>query len=103
MRVGLTHARTRPLQVADAIATPVVGYCSDRTRSAWGSRQPWHLAGSVGVALAFPVLLSACWPAQRLEASSARWVHSPALLRAVELLYYAVVRAAHGCARRDEH
>jgi Na+/melibiose symporter-like transporter len=28
-------------QIADGIATPLVGYYSDKTNSKWGKRTPW--------------------------------------------------------------
>src|SRR3546814_293240 len=36
----------------DAIVDPLIGYLSDRTRSRWGSRKPWVLAGSAILAVA---------------------------------------------------
>ena len=43
----------------DAISDPVMGYISDRTRSRWGRRRPWFLAGSVPLALSFIGMFSA--------------------------------------------
>ena len=40
-------------QVADAAATPVIGFLCDRTRSRYGRRKTWHLAGTVMVAVSF--------------------------------------------------
>eukprot|EP00731_Ephydatia_muelleri_P016743 Em0009g1167a len=40
-------------QIADACATPVIGYLCDNTRSRYGRRKIWHLAGSVMVAVSF--------------------------------------------------
>ena len=34
-------------KVVDAITDPPVGYLSDRTRSRWGARKPWILAGAL--------------------------------------------------------
>ncbi|KAK3924930.1 Major facilitator superfamily domain-containing protein 12 [Frankliniella fusca] len=66
-------------QVVDALATPLVGYMSDK----WGSRKTWHLAGTVLVLVSFPLVFSecgVCWMAPGLD-----WV-AP--------LYYAVLIAA---------
>ena len=40
-------------QVADAMATPVVGFLCDKTRCRYGRRKIWHLAGTVMVAGSF--------------------------------------------------
>lgn len=40
-------------QVADASATPTVGYLCDKTRCRYGRRKIWHLAGTVMVACSF--------------------------------------------------
>ncbi len=40
-------------QIADAIATPVIGVLSDRTESKIGKRTPWYIFGYVLVTLTF--------------------------------------------------
>ena len=40
-------------QVADAAATPVIGFLCDKTHSRYGRRKTWHLAGTVMVAVSF--------------------------------------------------
>ena len=40
-------------QVADAMATPVVGFLCDKTRCRYGRRKIWHLVGTVMVAASF--------------------------------------------------
>lgn len=45
-------------QVADGVATPVVGYLSDRTQSKFGKRRLWILAGSLVVMFAVPPIFS---------------------------------------------
>ena len=43
----------------DAVSDPIMGYISDRTRSSWGRRRPWFLAGSIPLALSFIGMFSA--------------------------------------------
>jgi GPH family glycoside/pentoside/hexuronide:cation symporter len=43
----------------DGVSDPVMGYISDRTRSRWGRRRPWFLAGSLPLALSFIGMFSA--------------------------------------------
>ncbi len=43
----------------DAISDPVMGAISDRTRSRWGRRRPWFMAGSLPLALSFVGIFSA--------------------------------------------
>ena len=40
-------------QVADAAATPVIGFLCDKTRSRYGRRKTWHLVGTIMVAISF--------------------------------------------------
>ena len=40
-------------QIADACATPVIGYLCDNTRSRYGRRKIWHFSGTVMVAVSF--------------------------------------------------
>lgn len=40
-------------QIADACATPVIGYLCDNTRSRYGRRKIWHLAGTAMVVVSF--------------------------------------------------
>nr|XP_023021993.1 major facilitator superfamily domain-containing protein 12-like [Leptinotarsa decemlineata] len=51
-------------QVADALATPFVGYHSDQTDNfsfcTYGKRKIWHLFGTVCVLLSFPFIFSPC-------------------------------------------
>ena len=58
--VGLAMGLTR---LWDAFTDPLVGYLSDNTRSRWGRRKPWLLAGaiSVGVCLALMWQLPRGW------------------------------------------
>jgi len=48
-------------QVVDGLTTPVVGYASDRTRTYFGARKPWHFFGAVCVALTFPFVFGGCF------------------------------------------
>lgn len=58
--VGLAMGLTR---LWDAFTDPLVGYLSDNTRSRWGRRKPWLLAGalSVGICLALMWQLPRGW------------------------------------------
>ncbi|XP_053536420.1 major facilitator superfamily domain-containing protein 12 isoform X3 [Ictalurus punctatus] len=49
-------------QIADGIATPLVGYESDRTRGCgtYGKRKSWHLVGTICVLLSFPFIFNPC-------------------------------------------
>ncbi|XP_060786904.1 major facilitator superfamily domain containing 12b [Neoarius graeffei] len=49
-------------QIADGIATPLVGYESDRTRGfgSYGKRKSWHLVGTICVLLSFPFIFNPC-------------------------------------------
>ncbi|XP_063394987.1 major facilitator superfamily domain-containing protein 12-like [Cydia fagiglandana] len=51
-------------QVVDAVSTPFVGYCSDRTDNTvsirYGRRKLWHLFGTACVLGSFPFIFSEC-------------------------------------------
>ncbi|KAK2161373.1 hypothetical protein NP493_1587g00039 [Ridgeia piscesae] len=49
-------------QIADAIATPFIGYEVDRTNGCckYGKRKSWHIVGTVCVIASFPFILSRC-------------------------------------------
>jgi GPH family glycoside/pentoside/hexuronide:cation symporter len=53
LAVGAVFAAGR---LWDAIADPMAGAWSDRTRSRWGRRRPWLLAAAAPMALAFAAL-----------------------------------------------
>lgn len=44
--------------VIDAIDNPILGYLSDRTRSRWGRRRPWLVAGTPLLVIAFVALFT---------------------------------------------
>ncbi|XP_050296366.1 major facilitator superfamily domain-containing protein 12-like [Anthonomus grandis grandis] len=51
-------------QVADAVATPIVGYNSDKNHDWWiykfGKRKIWYFMGTICVLVAFPFIFSPC-------------------------------------------
>ncbi|KAI4872293.1 hypothetical protein NFI96_027732 [Prochilodus magdalenae] len=49
-------------QIADGVATPLVGYESDRTRGcgSYGKRKTWHLIGTISVLVSFPFIFNPC-------------------------------------------
>ena len=40
-------------RIWDAVSDPLAGYLSDRTRTRWGRRRPWLVAGAIPVGLVF--------------------------------------------------
>lgn len=55
LRIDNTYAGIILLigQVADAAATPIIGFLCDKTRSRYGRRKSWHLVGTIMVAVSF--------------------------------------------------
>lgn len=55
LRIDNTYAGIILLigQVADAAATPIIGFLCDKTRSRYGRRKSWHLVGTILVAISF--------------------------------------------------
>lgn len=43
-------------RIWDAVSDPMIGYLTDRTRSRWGRRRPWMLAGVLPMAAGFAML-----------------------------------------------
>lgn len=43
-------------RIWDAVSDPLIGYLTDRTRSRWGRRRPWMLAGALPMAAGFLML-----------------------------------------------
>jgi len=58
-------------KIWDAIADPLMGYLSDRTRSRFGRRRVWFLAGIIPIALTFVLL----WIPVRLESQAALFAY----------------------------
>ncbi|WP_017570695.1 MFS transporter [Nocardiopsis halotolerans] len=54
-------------KLVDLLVSPYIGIWSDRTRSSWGPRRPWMLAG----ALTLPVLFAAVFAGPPLEGDAA--------------------------------
>ncbi|XP_076636394.1 major facilitator superfamily domain-containing protein 12 isoform X2 [Colletes latitarsis] len=67
-------------QVADALATPFVGFYSDKYDELWfckyGRRKTWHLIGTLCILFAFPFIFSPCIGCE----NSHKWA---------QLIYYA--------------
>ena len=49
-------------QVADAAATPIIGYLCDKTRTRYGRRKTWHLIGTIRVAISLFFFWHTCLP-----------------------------------------
>jgi GPH family glycoside/pentoside/hexuronide:cation symporter len=55
---GLFAVAVAAGRALDAITDPFMGYVSDHTRSRWGRRKPWILAGLLGNAVVFYAMLT---------------------------------------------
>ena len=49
-------------QIADAAATPIIGYLCDKTRTRYGRRKTWHLFGTILVAISLFFFWHTCLP-----------------------------------------
>lgn len=67
---GLAGATLAAGKLWDVVIDPLVGALSDRTRTAWGRRRPWMLAGALTMPVAFALLFSV----PDLATPSARWL-----------------------------
>ncbi|MDG2304967.1 MAG: MFS transporter [Candidatus Binatia bacterium] len=66
--LGMIALATAMARALDALTDPVVGWLSDKTRTRYGRRKPWILAGTPLAALFFWLLFS---PPEGLDPSSA--------------------------------
>jgi glycoside/pentoside/hexuronide:cation symporter, GPH family len=65
-------------RTGDALIDPLAGYLSDRTRTRFGRRRPWLLAGALPVAVGFTLAWSA--PAGLSQSGTFAWVGGAVLL-----------------------
>lgn len=49
-------------QIADAIATPIVGILSDKTETRFGKRTPWYFCGTILVSISFSLIFFSLLP-----------------------------------------
>ena len=47
-------------QIADGFTTPLVGYFSDKTKSRFGQRKPWYVAGTIIVIVCYVFIFENC-------------------------------------------
>jgi GPH family glycoside/pentoside/hexuronide:cation symporter len=86
----------------DAVADPVAGYLSDRTRTRFGRRRPWLVAGAVPLALAFALAWSP--PAELPAGALAWWIGGAVLLYFTSLTICRMPHEALGAElSRDYH
>jgi len=48
-------------QIADGIATPLVGLLSDKTETKCGKRTPWYIGGTITVVICFSLIFQKCF------------------------------------------
>jgi GPH family glycoside/pentoside/hexuronide:cation symporter len=78
----------------DAVADPMVGYLSDRTRTRWGRRRPWLVAAVVPVAFSYYAVWSP--PAMLDGAALTAWMAVAILVFYACITSFAVPYAALG-------
>eukprot|EP00727_Mastigamoeba_balamuthi_P007088 m51a1_g30 hypothetical protein (521) ;mRNA; r:124313-126194 len=79
-------------QVADAIATPLVGWASDHTNIRWGRRKVWVLGGAVLVNLSFFFVFNRCWLCESTGINETVWF---ATLASIFNVGWAALQVAH--------
>jgi len=86
----------------DAFADPVAGYLSDRTRSRFGRRRPWLVAGALPLGAAFVLLWSP--PAALSQRALEAWIAAAVLLLFTSLTVCRMPHEALGAElSRDYH
>ncbi len=86
----------------DAFADPVAGYLSDRTRTRFGRRRPWMIAGALPLALSFALAWSP--PASLSQSGLAWWIGGALLLLFTSLTICRMPHEALGAElSRDYH
>ena len=92
LSAGFAGAMLMVLKVWDALSDPVIGWLSDRTRTAWGARLPWIAGAAVPLGFCF----AATWwvppgaPGQRLAYYSVMAVLLMTAYTAMNLPYAAL-------------
>ncbi len=77
--------------ILDAIADPLIGAASDRTRSRWGRRHPWMYASAIPIAIGWLLLWN---PPSWSQAPLLAWVFVTAVLLRTAMSAYEVPSGA---------
>ena len=89
--IALVKAMARAL---DAVTDPMMGWISDRTRSAWGRRRPWIALGAPLAAVAFYLMFTP--PASFSGVEAATWFASTYTLYYLFHTIYIIPHSAWG-------
>jgi Na+/melibiose symporter and related transporters len=74
-------------RIVDAVADPLVGFWSDRTRTRWGRRKPFIVFGSLPLAISFMLI----WSPLRSTSSMANFFYITLVLCAFFFLFTVVI------------